>query len=99
MPNRLGPNRLSPPFSPVWQIAHCRTNAALPLAASPSAWAAPVRQARASAPTANVPWAAPFRIAVVFSPPRRLPLNMLPPAHSLFVILPAPDGPQYDPCL
>src|SRR5258708_3969370 len=96
MPHRLGPNRFSPPLSLVWQIAHCRTNAALPLAASPSAWAAPARQVRANAPKANVPGAAPFRIAFVFSPPRRLPLNMLPPAHSLFVILPAPDGPQLD---
>src|SRR6516162_264305 len=37
MPNRLGPNRLGPSFSTVWQIAHCRTKAALPLAASPAA--------------------------------------------------------------
>src|SRR5262249_15761685 len=40
MPNRFGPKRFSPPLSTVWQIAHCRMNAALPLAGSLSASAA-----------------------------------------------------------
>src|ERR1700719_4282488 len=54
MPNRLGPKRLSSPLSTVWQIAHCRTKAALPLAASPSARLEPApRQARAAAIAAS----------------------------------------------
>src|SRR5262249_17905343 len=42
MPNRLGPKPLVPPLLIVWQIAHWRTNASLPLAAS---WAWPLRVA------------------------------------------------------
>src|SRR5947199_401095 len=48
MPNRLGPNRLGPPSSSVWQIAHWRTNAALPLPASPAARNAQSPQATAA---------------------------------------------------
>src|SRR5215831_15729377 len=54
MPNRLGPNRFSPSFSLVWQIRHWRSKAASPLAASPAARAAVVRQARAKAIDARI---------------------------------------------
>src|SRR5215472_2420839 len=55
MPNRLGPNRFSPPLSLVWQIRHCRTKAALPFSTSPSAYAAPAAKlARANAASARI---------------------------------------------